>query len=364
VSVEQFGESFPDPIPPVLHIPAPTFGQRVNQYATNRQFNVLDRNLRDTHLKEWLADRAVDLDGRPTNDPRDGFTAITDKLVGANPVEYDETGGTFMTLQFEEDCERENFHRLYEQLLAGIPLDAKKHQPYFRNGTEQGVLEAYNFSYPYLSTAARVGDLLLRRANKGVPYLNELSNWPIFMQERAGLANYWPQKVQERIAYHKGQFNEFSWLASGHLSLIGRRLRAFAKEQGTTDQIRTHSPHDERPEIEKGTHFFTTKVDGFTAAAINDADDQTHQLDVPMSGASLGQELWAQFSDRGAELRELYNQRKLVRLGQQLWELASGLGIAEGAGAAAEALITVTGAVSVATYGTIADKVRSTRHHR
>jgi hypothetical protein len=310
----------------------PTFVGRMSDYALGRQFNTLGANLDKYGITDWLSERDTSGEGA-----WGGFRAITDELIDTEAKEnLQNPMAPTIRLTFDTRAGRRDFCKLHCRLQAGITPGS--HMPFseYSSGLRPRVtIERY--TYPDLSTAGRVGTVLLRRRFEDVQNIDALTQEPVINLGTAqGLSAARPALAA--LIRHQLKVGPESPISSGHLAIIGEALREeLLPRLPKGKRLPVQRPWGDRPHIEEGAAFFPTKTP------------------VPFSSSSVGRMLVGQLQERAQDFTDPYKKgkRNLAKAGEDFLDIATGLGILQGVGLTARALATIIAAVGVASWGTV-----------
>ncbi|HKR82000.1 MAG TPA: hypothetical protein VJR27_03290 [Candidatus Saccharimonadales bacterium] len=319
------------------------FVARVDEYVTSRQFNTLATNLEREGVIAALGDTAIDTPWQAFMEVTDGITAATAES-GADPALMN------VAITFTDTKARERFHNLYDLLLAGIHGLA---MPHLRSGGPRE-LRAWNFSYADLSTAGRAGTALLRQEYGKTlgPNLRLIQANTVGDIASGNVMHYIPDRLRTRVAQQREDLSQLfdeetadeSLLSSGRLGIVGKAMREAQHSVGMVS-LAVQRPRSNRPRIEEKTHFFARGAD------------------IPLSHTTIRRTIIEQVRDGVEELTRPYKERNLVKVGQDLWDIVTGLGMAQGAGSAVRALGTISAASVAALWGMRTDQ-RRRKHNR
>jgi len=319
-------------------------------FATTRQFNQLGRNLDKEGLAAWLGGHAI-----TTQEPWDGFTAITDQLCDAEVLDADQAAqSTTVRLAFESHSGRDDFARLTHKSLAGIPPRANP--PFLeiqRGETPKLVIE--DLRYSDLSKLGQIGTATFRRAiEKNDTFLRIVNEIPVGLLDIDHAAFNLTDTIKERIVYQREAVGPHTFLTSGHLAIIGQCMReqiapraedlaAMSRRQQRRAALQVQRPFGERPTLDEYVNFFPTPV--------------ARPTDAPFSTISAGQLVGRQLGERLHEVKKSIRDRQPQSL-EQFADFITGLGLNQGVGIAARGLYTLATASGWATWQTVRDHFR------
>jgi hypothetical protein len=240
------------------------------------------------------------------------------------------------TVEFDSSDARNDFHSLYELMLAGIH---GSQMPSMRD-VEQQRLVATSFGNPDLCTAGRVGSALFFKEYKSLGRnLRPLMQHTISEIEASQVIPYLPRELRDRIEWQRETVGADTLLTSGKLGIVGQAVRGALNEANA--ELIMQRPRDNRPAIETGIHFYAKSGVG---------------SGIPVSATTAGREVTNEFRDRASALVEPYRQRDVAGAVGSFVNTVMGFGLTEGGSTVAGALITVGRATIPAAIGMVADK--------
>ncbi len=303
----------------------------VSQYATNTQYTTFAKNMEERGLTEWLADRAP----QPDESAWGGFTAVTDEIVDGTVEAVDaEKQKLDVTIECDSRPVAKELAQLMHISWAGIPPDADP--PFIWPTKTARKITIEGLRYADWSTLGREGSTTLYQAQESTSVADAVRFATAEELSDPTILGMLSEPLAARVEYQRN-ISPSSYVSSGRLAIVGAKLRDAlagstvieenpkAKKQ-TNPQFTIQRPYGSTPKIEERTKFFTS-------------DD-----DIPLSVISLGQLLGKNFGDRMQDLKKPYKERDFSKVIEDLYDIATGLGVTQGGGMMLRAIMTLSGA--------------------
>jgi hypothetical protein len=319
---------------------------RIDEYITNKQFDIMTRNLEKIGFFAFLGRDAVEK-------PWTAFTNITDTILDADTTPNDNhPEAVDAVIDFSDRAGRDRFHTASGILLAGI--HGYEEMPWLRPSGKD-TLVAENFRYADLSTIGRTKTALFRREQQRLgPNLRLLQAQTLDEIETTGVKPHTPKELRERMAYQRGALDGRLGIekpgetpvTSGHVSILGAAMRRCLQER-EVEKVTIQRHRENRPYSEYKTHFFTK-----------------YGSTVPLSGSSLPKALGEQVLSRYGELSKPYRERDFVKAAEDFWDIVTGFAATQTIGSGVRAIGTIAAATFTAFSSKYSDNRRKNNQSR
>lgn len=291
------------------------FVPRVNEIVTTWQHNKVTANLEREGVIQLLGEKALTV-------PWDAFLDVMSGIQTAEAVPSPDNPPNHATIaiRFSGEPERHRFHRLCYRIFGGI------HGPTMPEFHELGERELHlTIGYPDIATVGRVGTVLLCKQyaelGRNLSLIKSHSMSEMF---KSGVVEYIPWDLFVRIMQFLEDLGEDTLLSSGYFARVGA---AFRGAMADSKPFEVQRPRGNRPEVEAGANFYSVRSIEATGA--------------PISGSNIGHAIAGQVVERWSDLAEPYRKRNFVKAAEDLWDIATGLGVKEGIGSGVRAIGTI-----------------------
>lgn len=356
------------PAPPEL--PDQSFLDRVDHHATYRQFDRLGHNLQT--VRGVLGQTALKRPWTALMEATDIIAGAESELQAGGPPHF-----TTSTIRFHPDALQpapqptvpgqtrfEYFHELFTLVLSGIGDNKKYVSPFMSpesNGPDQPpLLVVRNMLYADIATFGRLGTQFFRvefgaALGKSIEFflqhtVEEILASPVmpWLRETATTSADIARLV-ERIEWHRDNIGVDSLLTSGAFSWVGGADRT--EREAHSIPLDAQRPRGNRPTIEEGTNFYFRKPPRKRKGKGGQSEQRAGG--IPVSGSTASQAARGVVQNRVDDtFVNPWQARDWVKLGEGLWDIATGLGIKEGFVTGARAV----GALTVATTAALHEK--------